>query len=355
MTSVYSKFKIFRYPEKLATLLASWPEITAPLHVRIKPINRCNHHCCYCAYRNARLQIGSNMNDNDAIPRDKMFEIIEDLVDMGIKAVTFSGGGEPLLYPHMEEVVERLAASDIRFASLTNGSLLRGRIAELFSRHATWLRVSMDGWDDESYATYRGVKVGEYKKILCNIRNFKRLGGACRLGVCINIDNKNHDHVLGQLRQLKDCGVDSVKLSPCIVSNSGEVNNRFHAPFFAGVREQLDMAKLELEDGNFNIYDSYHMLEECFDKAYDWCPYMQILTVIGADCGVYACQDKAYSENGFLGSIANIGFKEFWHSNKELFFSINPSKHCHHHCVSNGKNLMVCEYLNIDSEHGQFV
>lgn len=355
MSAVYSKLKIFHYPEKLATLPAGRPEIAPPLHVRIKPTNHCNHRCTYCAYRNDRLQLGSAMNDRDAIPRDKMMEIIDDLAEMGVKAVTFSGGGEPLLYPHLEEALERLVATDIRFASLTNGSLLNGRIAELFAKHATWLRVSMDGWDDASYAAYRGVKSGEYGRILDNMENFKQLGGPCRLGVCINIDDRNYDHILGQLRRLKACGVDSVKLSPCIVSNTGEENNRFHAPFFAGVREQLDVAMRELADDHFDIYDSYHLLEENFDKVYDWCPYLQILTVIGADCGVYACQDKAYSKSGLLGSIADTRFKEFWFADKRRFFGINPSQHCHHHCVTNGKNLMVHEYLNIDPAHGQFV
>ena len=33
----------------------------------------------------------------DFIPKAKMMEIIDDLVDMGVKAVTFSGGGDPFI------------------------------------------------------------------------------------------------------------------------------------------------------------------------------------------------------------------------------------------------------------------
>ena len=43
---------------------------------------------------------------------------------MGVKAVTFSGGGEPLCYPYLTETLGALAASDIRFAALTNGAKL---------------------------------------------------------------------------------------------------------------------------------------------------------------------------------------------------------------------------------------
>lgn len=352
---VYSKLKIFRYPEKLDTLTATSPDIAAPLHVRIKPINSCNHNCSYCAYRNDDLQLGSNMDVRDSIPRDKMMEIIDDLIEMKVRAVTFSGGGEPLLYPHIVETVEKLAASDIRFASLTNGALLQGAISELFARHGTWLRVSMDGWDDASYSAYRGVQDGEYTRIMRNMESFKSLGGKCWLGVCINVDNRNYTHVYRQLSRLKDAGVDSVKVASCIVSNSGEENNRYHAPLFSEVREQLDKAREELRSDNFNVYDSYHKLDEAFDKSYDWCPYMQILTVVGADCGVYTCQDKAYNPGGLLGSVAERRFKDLWFEKKERFFSVRPKEHCQHHCVANSKNEMIHEFLHSDDEHGLFV
>ena len=38
------------------------------------------------------------MDQKDQIPEDKMTEIVEDLVNMGVKVVTFSGGGEPFIY-----------------------------------------------------------------------------------------------------------------------------------------------------------------------------------------------------------------------------------------------------------------
>ena len=37
------------------------------------------------------------MNEKDGIPEPKMMEIIEDIIEMKVKAVTLSGGGEPFL------------------------------------------------------------------------------------------------------------------------------------------------------------------------------------------------------------------------------------------------------------------
>ena len=89
---------------------------------------------------------------------------------------------------------------------------------------------------------------------------------------------------------------------------------------------------------------------------WQWCPYLQILPVIGADLNVYPCQDKAYNiEDGLMGSIKSQRFKEFWFSHKDKFFKINPSIHCSHHCVANAKNKLILDYLNIDEEHLDFV
>ena len=98
-----------------------------------------------------------------------MFGSLPERRAMGVRAVTFSGGGDPFCYPHLLDAAQALADSKIAFAALTNGSRLSGEVAELFAHRATWLRVSIDGWDGPSYARYRGVKEGEFAKVLANM------------------------------------------------------------------------------------------------------------------------------------------------------------------------------------------
>lgn len=356
MGILYTNKKIFHFTEKIASLPRDVKEILAPLHIRIKPTNACNHSCSYCAYRCENLQLGQDMKVADAIPREKMMEILDDIIDMGVKAVTFSGGGEPFCYPHLLESAQKLAASPVKFASLTNGARVTGELAEIFASHATWLRVSMDGWDDRSYTSYRGCADGEFTKIIKNLKDFKRLSGKCYLGVSLIVDQRNAEHIYDFTSHMKDIGVDSVKISPCVVSNSGAENNRYHHPIFDQVKKQSRRAVAELADEGFEIFDSYHALDDKFAKEYSWCPYLQILPIIGADMNIYSCQDKAYNlAEGLVGSIRENRFKDLWYSDKNRFFNIDPSKVCDHHCVSNGKNKMLLEYLEADAEHLGFV
>jgi len=351
MANLYTPYKIFHFPRKLDSLAPGSKTITAPLHVRIKPTNLCGHHCWYCAYKADDLQLGSGMVERDQIPREKMLEIISDLEEMGVGAVTFSGGGDPFYYKPLLETVKRLADSPIRFASLTNGARLSGELAEAFAHHGTWLRVSLDGWDDVSYAKYRGIRVGEYTKLMENLAAFKRLGGSCYLGISLIVDRDNATHVEDSVKRLQDLGVDSVKVSPCITSNDGKKSNQYHQPFFSTVRAQLDRLQAQAPTGSFELFDAYHELDEKFDKPYNWCPYLQVLCVIGADLKVYSCQDKAYTQEGLLGSIANQRFSDMWFDRKDKFYRINPQRDCAHHCVANKKNQMLSEYCSADPDH----
>jgi uncharacterized Fe-S cluster-containing radical SAM superfamily protein len=38
------------------------------------------------------------------------------------------------------------------------------KLAKIFACYGTWLRISIDGWDEESYAHYRGVDKNEFTK-----------------------------------------------------------------------------------------------------------------------------------------------------------------------------------------------
>ncbi|NVN99426.1 MAG: radical SAM protein [Geobacteraceae bacterium] len=356
MGLLYTRMKIFHFREKLESLSMASDAVLPPVNVRIKPTNVCNHNCSYCAYRAENLQLGEDMDLQDFIPREKMLEMVDDIAAMGVKAITFSGGGDPFCYPYLLDTVEKLAGTGVKFAALTNGSLLDGRLADAFAKHATWLRISIDGWDDASYSAYRGCPDGEFSRVMKNIENFTKLDGSCYLGACIVVDRRNCGHIFELISKLHAAGVDSVKVAPCIVSNSATENNHYHEPIFSIVKEQTARAMTEFCGKGIEIFDSFHAQLESFEKNYHWCPYLQISPVIGADQNVYSCHDKAYNlTDGLLGSIRDKSFKAMWQADKSRFFKIDPSAVCNHHCVVDSSNRQILEYLDADAGHIDFV
>merc|ERR1712096_487476 len=209
------------------------------------------------------------MEYKDRLPREKMMEIADDLAEMGVKAATFSGGGEPLIYPYIVEAVNRLGKLGVKVATLTNGSHLHEEIAEAFARYGTWIRISIDGWNAESYAKIRNVN------------------SSCVLGINYIVDNENYGHVLEFSKLMKNVGVNHLKIMGVIVSNDGKESNDYHDKTRETVRDQIVQAK-GLEDEKFKIIDHYHEFSERFNKDYETCPSMQFLTIIGADSKVYS-------------------------------------------------------------------
>ena len=238
MKDVYTKLKFLKFREQLDALVNG--QIAPPVHVRIKPMNPCDHDCWYCAYHVDNLQLGNLMEYKDRLPREKMLEIVEDLAEMGVKAVTFSGGGEPFIYPYISEAINKLGQSGIKVASLTNGSHLHEEIAEAFANYGTWIRVSIDGWDAESYAKIRNVKLTEFDMVLNNMRNFANLSSSCVLGVNYVIDNQNYNHVFEFSKLMKDVGVNHLKVMGVIVSNDGKESNDYHDSMRENVQEQIN-------------------------------------------------------------------------------------------------------------------
>jgi MoaA/NifB/PqqE/SkfB family radical SAM enzyme len=354
MAILNTNLKIFHYPDKIDSLPGSVSTVLPPIHVRIKPTNICNHDCWFCAYRQDDFQLGQTMVERDQIPFDKMMEIVDDLIEMKVQAVTFSGGGEPFVYPHLLTTVQRLAKAGIPFASLTNGSRLSGEVAEVFAEHGIWVRVSLDGWDGPSYAKARHTKETEFEKVLGNMKAFKKLGGRCYLSTVIVVGHDNGPHIHELVSRLAPLGIDSIKISPVIVSNDGAQNTAYHESHFQLVKDQV--ARAIQDFGHYTeISDAFDNQLHTFDKAYTWCPMLQIRPVIGADLNIYSCQDKAYNPDGLLFSIKDRRFKDAWMDNKAQFLRVNPTQHCNHHCVAHGSNKLLLEYLDADPNHLPFV
>jgi MoaA/NifB/PqqE/SkfB family radical SAM enzyme len=356
MENVYSQVKMFHFHEKLKALKEK--RVTPPVHIRLKPINACNHRCFYCCYRSDSLYLGELLNEKDMIPLEKMREITQDMAETGIKAVTFTGGGEPLIYPYIVEAVERLLNSGIKVSVLTNGSALKGNIAEVLAKGSSWVRISIDAADGKTLSKSRGVKPSEFENIINNIEGFaKQKNDDCELGINLIITKLNSNSVLKLIKLMKEKGADHVKISECVVHTSGTVNNKYHSDHFDEVAEQINAAESELSDESFKVINKFHDFDDKYDKKYTWCPFIHYLNVIGADLMVYTCQDKAYTDTGIIGSIKDKSLREFWESGeyRQRIMSIDPSRVCNHHCVSHGKNMSLINYFTTDSRHLEFV
>ena len=361
MSRLYTQSKVFHFEDKLRALRED--RVTPPVHIRLKPENRCNHDCWWCCYRTSSLLMNEKMDEADRIPREKMREIADDIVAMAVRAVTFSGGGEPLIYPWFVETVQRLVEGGVKIAVLTNGSALSGETARLLAERASWVRVSMDGMEGPSYERSRRAPAREADRICANIEAFAGLSGRqCVLGVNYVVTRENHGDTVPFLRRMKALGADHVKVCEAVVGVTFEENRAYVADFIGPLRDAVGEAKEALDDESFRVVDKLidpddENLARSYQKDYRRCVFAECLTVIAADLNVYTCQDKAYTEAGLLGSLEETSFGDLWASkqNRARLRAVDPSRHCHHHCVAHDKNLLLLDYLEARPDHLDFI
>lgn len=344
--NVYNVSKLAFHREKLDALARG--EITAPIYVRIKPTNKCDHHCSYCSYEpGSGCPVSETINRNDQIDKGKMLEILDDFKERGVKAVTYSGGGEPLVYPWISEIMRKTLENGIDLSIITNGQKLRGESAEILTQ-AEWVRVSSSESDPETFSKTRKVHERWFYELADNLRNFAKIKKeSCEFGINFVVHEGNANQVYRSVKYFKELGVNHVKITPCYTPNFLE----YHQATKDSVLEQIAKARKELESDNFTVYDTYDndfKLTGLSERTYSKCYVMQIIPVIGADSIVYFCHDKTYTKNGALGSIKNRSFKELWFSKEALekFKKFNPQLDCRHHCTADSRNLGAIKMIN---------
>src|SRR5215468_389717 len=93
-----------------------------PILAHIIPLRRCNLACTYC-----------NEYDDSSkpVPIDVMYQRLDKLAELGTTAIIISGG-EPLLHPEIEAIIERIRLHGMLATLITNGYLLtKDRIRKL--------------------------------------------------------------------------------------------------------------------------------------------------------------------------------------------------------------------------------
>lgn len=350
----YSNLKIFHHQDTLNKVERG--ERCNPLYIRIKPTNVCNHNCYYCHYKNPYLTLDEYC-PNDYIPHDKMMEIIDDMKKMQVKAVTFSGGGEPLVYPYIEEAMAKILEAGIDLSIITNGSMLTGKKAEILAK-AKWVRISIDSIVPSNYARIRGIPENVMMTLLKNIEEFAKIKDKeCELGVNFVIGKENYKEITDVATTMKTLGVNHVKFA-ALFSNETE---EYHKDIKDEVIETLNRLSEELNSEWFKIIDLYtgdfDNDYKVFKRTYSRCPIKEFVCIIGANSKVYYCHDKAYLADGCVCDLNHQSLFEGWNSDAvtQKFRKFDAKKMCKQHCVYDSRNILINSYLDMDMNHVNFI
>lgn len=279
----------------LRTPVLAWLELT----------RKCNLTCQHC-------YIDAGRPRRDELPAERWFSLLDEMADMGVWAVAFTGG-EPTLHPSFAEIVRHARRRKLLVGVATHGMFLTDALLESLPREGVIISVSID----DLHTGHRGHDSPPHLGREALLR-------AMRHGFLTNIMTNTHRANIGGLPELiawakaNEVSVRSVPFSPigARAKRNRHLENR--------VEDVERAAEFWLEECSWeHVYHSHAGL--CVGSIFNYglslaymtrrCSSGRYLCYVASDGTVFPCTMCA-GENIFSArSVATDSFSAIWRSN----------------------------------------
>ena len=360
MIGAYSDLKAAWHLDKIADIRKGHQIVPAQVQIILSDL--CNQDCHFCAYRmsggfsSEQFGEGGNKNPNRKIPSAKAIEILDDCASLGVKAIQFTGGGEPTVHADHLLLFEYAQNLGLETSLVTNGVLFRDGW-EFSLPKMKWVRVSIDASSPEMYAAVRRVKPEFYEIALSHVTalaaEIKKQGTDCFLGVGYVITRENWANAYEGIRRIRDTGAHNVRLS-AMFSTEGAA---YYEGVESSIRAEIDKIK-SLATPEFSVVDLFgDRINDLVQHApdYDFCGYQQFNMFVGGNLKVYRCCTTAYTRHGEVGDLTNQSLSSWFYSQeKQSAYADFNARTCTT-CQFNGKNRVIAYLKDSGPIHVNFV
>ena len=332
--------KIYLHPKRIKDALAN-PAATFPITLDVDPTTTCNSRCPKCTFPNT----GKMFLDFDLFKRT-----IKEAAQLGVKAVAFTGGGEPTLHPRFIEMVKTVKENGLEAGLITNGLAFSARMAEETLPMLEWVRFSLDAGSAEMYHKTHGLNEVQFNKLASNITSAckirKRLGFPIGMGASYLILEANEADFQGAIRIARGTGLNFLQFKPMQLHDLCAIGGFTYDLEVLRSAERMLKEKLTGDYGEtFHVYLT-RMCPHLMGKGSveyresPLCYGQRFTTSLGADGRLYACCHYKYDPRFELGNLNFSTFQQIWTSKQRhsLLFGIQPQKSCLNNCKLEGLN-----------------
>lgn len=327
-----------------------WPP-KAPSQVQVILSDLCQMDCVdlngnpWCAYRQpgyssnelfgagAEFSKFGHSNPKRFMPTERALALLEEMKSAGVKAVQWTGGGESLLHPDHLGIFDRALELGFESSLVTNGLAMSHELKVML--HAfSWVRVSVDAGNAETYSKTRTTNPANFRKVLNNVADvamiLKEKKSQCVLGIGFVVMPHNWKEIEQGVLEARATGCQNVRLSAMF----SDEDEKPYIDIYDDIKREIAAAKLH-ETDSFKVYDLFgDRIEDLrlHNPDYPVCAKMHYCSYIGADMRAYICCIYSYSERGKiagdLGDLTNRRFDEFWASEdrKKFMQDFDPTK-----------------------------
>lgn len=286
-----------------------------PISFEIDPSNLCNHKCIWCMYDDFMKDEGN------IIPKKIFYSIINEIINLGAKSITFTGGGEPLTNPETIEAIPYIKQKGVSVALVTNGGFLDRGKCRIIVENCSYVRISIDAGCERTHSSLhkpKNVNCDNFSEIIGNIALIvewkKKLNKDITIGVGFLVHPKNTQEIFALVSKMKEIGINYVQIRPVCNLTSED-----RTLIVAESRKQIEHS-LKLISEDFHVFPILHRFDEILStqRPYDTCYGHSLVGIICADCNVYLCCQLKGNKRYILGNLHESSFEEIWNSQKRM-------------------------------------
>jgi MoaA/NifB/PqqE/SkfB family radical SAM enzyme len=330
-----SMHKVFYHLDNIRAVTTG--QFPFPLHFIVGLTTRCNHRCSWCsAYTHSTV-------DKTDIDLETLLESLLAAKHHGLKAVTYVGQGEPLLYRDFAMLVTEMAKIGLEQACFTNGALLHQH-KRIILENFLWLRVSLDAADPEQHKDLHRA-ANDFENIIATLSAMIQERGNRKVPT-IGVQYGLHQATLSKMPEAakltKKIGLDYFSIKP--IYNRGAVGKTIEKNNLTSdlIKHQLDET-LSIADETFDVYYKPYQFElmdnpDLFSRHYDKCygPHFEWHVFENGD--VMICGPLRLK----LGNLYEKSIEDLWNSTyyRELLKNINIDT-CYKGCRVHSLNELL--------------
>lgn len=150
-----NKIKDKKQQAKVAAGILFREVYTGPWNVQIDLTNQCNNNCiaCWCNSPLLGDKAMDHVTKKKSLSYETAIKLIDELDDLGVRDIYFTGGGEPFMHPRILDIMRHIKKKGIHLDMSTNFTLINKEIAEqLVDIGVDHMTLSLWAGTPETYA-----------------------------------------------------------------------------------------------------------------------------------------------------------------------------------------------------------
>jgi MoaA/NifB/PqqE/SkfB family radical SAM enzyme len=312
--SPFTPLKLLRHADKVQAMLRG--ELVYPVSVEIDLSNTCPHDCPFCSFGTSKSQ-GYRQQNWVQFPTSRAVNLMHELAACGVKAITFTGGGEPLVHRDAAAILETAAAQQLEYGVVTNGVNLRGAAQREIAAHAVFVRVSLDAGTAETHQFTHGTKTPQFHSIIANLRATRALAGPrLTIGASFCVMDQNWKEIYAAAKLVKDAGGNYLEVRPTFPTEwRGDGWGTALAPeHVEDAQTEIAHARAHLDGGGFHVIGMVDRFDALAApaKPFTKCQTGALTTVIGADGRLWWCCVQRGQEFFNTANVLTQPFATAW-------------------------------------------